>query len=259
MFFSCNDKHSTSNEKTEIIENNIIRNEKKCDEKIPEITKKKTDISFCPQEKDFSQNSEFIKYSNDSVRLKIKSIKISQFDDIPIELKIFKNVETVLIHLCDSINLDNLNIFPNLKTIQFMGCHIELYKKYKWLDKIEVLYAEKLYLTGLRKLSNMPNLRSLILRYTSFKSTNMDFNNLPYLQNLKINGYMRDTLDLRKINLNKLKCLKNIEITDVYGVIKGIPKNLQYSNVEQVYIKNNYLTKTEKEILTKIKSAGNNK
>jgi len=93
----------------------------------------KFDISFDKYQ--ISKNDTiFKKYSHDSLKYKVKSIQFLNFDTIPKSYAIFKNVKHVIIetHHFDS----GLDIFPNIKTVNFWNTKYQINPNDKWLSKI---------------------------------------------------------------------------------------------------------------------------
>ncbi len=227
-------------------ENNAICN---CDSNFIYNYNRKTDLSFSTT-KGLNSN-DFKKWSNDSIASLVKSIFLKNFDTIPEKLSIFKNVERLVIESRNGIN--GIDIFPKLEILEFWGSKIDINSNQKWISKIKVFRGEKSRFSGLSSLESFSELKELILLHSGFKDLSLNINELKCLTNLKLRAYTGLVIDLNEIDLNELECLKNIYIQDAYNTLKGIPSNIEESQLSTIYVNNISMNKEEKRIISEFK------
>ena len=212
-----------------------------------------TDLNFQNSNHSKSKNdSIFLKWSNDSLLNKITSIRFSGFDTIPKKYSIFKNVERLTIKNRNGIY--GLDAFPKLKTIFFLGSSMNLNTNEKWLAKIEAIYAEKTKFIGPDSFSKMPNLNILSCSFSGFEEFPKDLEQLDCINELRFGAYMFGNIDLNLLDFSKNKCLKNVLFQSWRNTLTGIPKGLPNSNIKELEIRHQKLTKPEKEQLEIIKA-----
>lgn len=207
----------------------------------------KTDLSFYSHNLSSNKSdSIFNRYSADSLRLTIKSIRFSMFDTIPEKFSVFKNVEHIVIE--SRKNISGLDIFPKLKSIFFWGSQIDINPSDKWLNKIEGLYAEKSVVKGLQTFKTTPNLRDIYFGHARLEPFPVDFDKLKCLRKITLGAYRGD-IDLSKIDLALNPCIERVEFNTWYDAFSGIPKGLDTNRTFKLIINHQKLTKEEKEII----------
>lgn len=217
------------------------------------------DIFFQSHSSQNKKNDElFSKWSNDTLRLKVTSIRFSYYDTIPDRFKIFENVEQVILGSIfdkdwkEGKSIYGLDMFPKLKTVTFWGSSIKLDPTAKWLRKIERLHVEKTSIRGLTDFSEMHNLRVLYMAYSGFKEFPKNIESLKCLSELTLGAYVFGNINLADIDISKLPCLQKLELQTWYNTLTGIPQGLEHSNLQTLKIHHQRLTDVEKE---KIKTA----
>ena len=101
-----------------------------------------TDLIFQNYEHLKTKNdSLYTKWSTDSLKNQIKSIRFIGFDTIPSKYSVFKEVNKLSIS--SNKGIYGIDIFQKLKTIHFFGSVIDLNTNEKWLNRIEALFGEK--------------------------------------------------------------------------------------------------------------------
>ena len=224
----------------------------KCDKNINDLSLS-TDLTINKNEVDFDT----LLTSNSFEIENIKSIKLCGYDTIPKDFKIFKNVETVLITpSIDMVNFSGVGLenFPKFRNLSIFATIVDLTNNPKWLRQVEIFEAQKSHISGLKSFKQMPNLRKMELRYSGFDSFPKNFESMHCLNSFQLIAYSFNVIDLSKIDLSKLPCLKYIEFHSWDKGFIGIPKGIE--SVEKVKISHGNLTKDEK---NKLKSVANNK
>lgn len=212
------------------------------------------DITFNNPEYDSAKNDSLYKrWSSDSLVNTIKSIAFIDFDAIPSRYAVFKNIEKISIESRRG-NVYGLDVFTKLKSIYFFDSKIDLATNEKWLQNIEVFYAEKTKFTGLYSFEKTPNLRTLYLAYSGFDIFPKHFNKLSCINKLTLGAYGYGKVDLTVLDVSKNKCLTKIDIVSWGAVFNGIPEGLKESNVKDLNIEHPQLTELEKAVLKEIKT-----
>ena len=147
-----------------------------------------------------------------------------------------------------------LDFFPKLNAISFFGSKIDLSTNKKWLNNIEIFFAEKTSFTGLDSFSKMSNLTALHLAYSSFDTFPKHFEKLSCLNELTLGAYSYSygKIDLTQIDMSNHKCLNKIHIVSWSNTFKGIPKGLKKSNIKDLKITHPQLTELDKIELKKV-------
>jgi hypothetical protein len=257
LFANCQEKHvseqnhdiektSDDNYSVKIENDNYLCD---CTEKNAELPQE-IKITFGDNQ-NISESEEYKKWSNNSLRKKVTSISLRRFDSIPKVLSIFENVTKLEIESRDS--LVGFDIFKNLKHITFWGSNIILNSNENFIKHLEVLTLEKSRISGVDSISKFSNLKILNIRHSGFHNCNMDIGKISCLRELEIRAYLTEELDLRKVDLSNLICLRKLYILDTYEKIKGIPRGISKLNLKKLTIINNFITQEEKELLKTLK------
>lgn len=210
----------------------------------------KTDLSFYSHNLSSNKSdSIFNRYSADSLRLTIKSIRFSMFDTIPEKFSVFEKVEHIVIESRKSIT--GLDFFPNLKSVFFWGSQIDINPSEKWLNRLEGLYAEKSYVKGLQSFKTTPKLKDIYFAHASLGPFPADFDQLKCLRRITFGAYLRmgTNIDLTKIDLALNPCIERVEFNTWDDAFSGIPKGLDTNRTFKLIINHQKLTKEEKEII----------
>lgn len=181
----------------------------------------------------------------------IKSIRLRGYDTIPEDFKIFKNVETIVVGYhwttFSGIGLEN---FPKFKKLFVFAKKLDLSNNPKWLQKVEVIQAQKTHIIGLESFSQLPKIVKIKMAYGGFDNFPSDFESMKCLNFFQIGAYGNGKIDLTEIDLSNMPCLKFVQFQSWAKMIFGIPKGIE--KIEKVKISHDNLTKEEKEILEKI-------
>ncbi len=196
----------------------------------------------------------FSKWSDDSLRFKVKSIRFSHFDSIPEKFRVFKNIEQVIIAdvrngNSDSLAFYGLDLFPKLKSLVFWGSSISINPQEKWLTKIERIYAEKSIIYGIKDFTALPNLRTLSFAYSGFHEFPENIESLKCLSELTLGAYRGGELELSTMDLRHLPCLKTLQLQTWYNTLIGLPLGLDSLELDKLTIHHQGLTFEEKEKL----------
>lgn len=213
-----------------------------CSSEIKKINTSKIDSNSLWHDAQFDQ------LKIDKRKLKVKYLKI--VDTIPSKYLVFENVEKIFIQNSKLQNLNLLNSFPKLREIVFFTSQINLNVNDHWLNKIEILTAEKTTIKGISDFSVLSNLKVLNLAYASFKEFPKNIERVHCLQSIFIDAYGGE-IDLSLIDFSKNLCLKRINIGSFNGGLKGIPSGLSNQSLNYIYIKHPRLTVEELKILKK--------
>ena len=209
----------------------------------------RTDLTFSNNRTPFSLDS-LEKWSTNPKRFEIKSLLLIDFDTIPSQMGIFENVEMVKISGLNSKNITGLNLFSKLKIIDTeMLWEFDLSSSPKWLEKIEVIHANKTKFIGLTSFKQLPNLKELKIGFSGFEPFPKDFASLKCLNYFQTGAHRFGDIDLSEIDLQKLPCLKYIEFHSWWKNLKGIPKGIE--SIDKVKIHHSNLTEIEKATLNK--------
>jgi hypothetical protein len=142
-----------------------------------------------------------------------------------------------------------------LKNVRFWGSSkVSFDESESWLRKIEVLRLEKTQITNLSSISLFENLKQLEIFFSGFNGLVPKFDELKCLNKLYIRAYIGDVLELKKIDLRNMPCLKELYLLDVYSTLSGMPKNIKKSNLNDVYVKNEKMTDSEKQLIEDFQS-----
>lgn len=207
-----------------------------------------TDLTFSNNGKPFNLDS-LTKWIGNPDRLKIKSLRLKDFDTIPSEMSIFENVESVYLEAINNKNVQGLEIFPKLRVLKAEEERFEFSNETKWIKNIEVIHVNKTKFSGLKSFNQMPNLREIKLSFSGFDNFPSDFNNLKCLSYFQIGAHTFCEIDLNQLDFTKMTCLKYAEFQSWKKNLKGIPSGID--KIETVKISHPNLTKTEKEKLNK--------
>lgn len=188
--------------------------------------------------------TEWKRYTNDSVRLKVKQIAFIGYNTIPDSFKIFENIEKV--YLRAGSGTKGLDNYHKLREIEFFDTKAEIDPGDKWLRGIRIFKATKTQVHGLTSFTSMPNLTHLELTYAGFDRFPLHLDSLRCLQEL-ILASTSGNLDLAIIDLSRLPHLRKAEFVTWTNNLSGIPKGLEDSttNVE-LTVDHQRLTKREK-------------
>jgi len=197
--------------------------------------------------------SMFNKSNIDSLIKNIKVIKLIQFDTIPKELSILKNINAIKIITRKGIN--GLDIFPNLEIVQFWGSALKVNKKEKWVSQIKYLRLEKTIIKELDSINAFKNLRQIDLYFSGFSEGVLNINSLSCLNKIHINAYRGLAFNLDEIDLKKMLCLKYLYILDVNKTTLGMPQNLSESSLDYIYLNNLKMTKEDRNNIKKYKES----
>ncbi|PHR47049.1 MAG: hypothetical protein COA32_08995 [Fluviicola sp.] len=212
----------------------------------------KADISFIKRKWEFDK-LKFLKLDIDSLNKVTRSIRLIGFDTIPKELGSLENINTALVSTMDGIT--GLDVFPKLKVVRFWGSSkVSFDENETWLRRIEALRLEKTQITNLSSISLFENLKQLEVFHSGFEDLAPDFDELKCLNKLYVRAYIGDVIQLDKIDLRKMPCLKELYLLDVYRTLKGVPKNIKKSNLIDVYVKNESMTDLDKQLIEDFQS-----
>ena len=221
-------------------------------------------ISFQPSGKlNKEDQATFEKWSNDSLRLTVTSLKFYRSDTIPDKFKVFENVEQVILKDVWSKDYQKgksiygLDIFPKLKTVVFWGCSVTLDPTAKWLKRIEKIYAEKTNIAGMDSFSATPDLHELYMAFSGFNVFPKNIESLKCLSKVTFGAYTFGNINLADIDVSKLPCLQYIEFLTWTDNMTGIPVGIETSSLKTVKIHHQKLTDKEKEIIKKANSQTN--
>lgn len=205
------------------------------------------DLTFSNNGIKFNKDT-LIEWNKNPKRLMIKSIRLIDFDTIPNEMKIFKNVERISIRGVNSNGIVGLEMFPKLRILETeMLWEFDLSNSPKWLNNIEVIHSNKTKFVGLNSFKQLPNLKELKISFSGFEPFPKDFESLKCLNYFQTGAHRFGDIDLNKINLSNMNCLEYVEFHTWWENLKGIPKGID--NISKVKIHHGNLTKKEKEIL----------
>jgi hypothetical protein len=256
LSIGCNTKNESVTDTKEIFQNNkssIVQansqdTTKQCScaksNVLRNLYRYSTDISFenNPYVKNRDETN-YLKYSADSLRNNIKSIRFTKYDTIPSKYFVFKNVEYIVIDGKGKIvGLDN---FPNLRGVFFWGAQIEIDTSDKWLQKIEAIYAEKSIIKNLETFKKTPNLQEIYFGHAKLEPFPKDLNVLQCLRKIQLGAY-RGNIDLSKFDLASFPCLEKVEFSTWYDAFSGIPKGIDTSRTFELIINHQKLTEEEK-------------
>lgn len=210
-----------------------------CQKKSTKIVKH-PDVSFSNR----TFNKDTLEKWNRTKALRIKTIQLKEFDTIPIAFKRFENVETLILSKVDWRPITIQDIFPKLKKLKVLGKLLDLSHEPDWLEKIEVIHAEKSQIVGLESFNKLPNLIEFNVGGTSFDNFPSDFNSLQCLKYFKIHSSIGGTIDLNEIDLSNMPCLEFVQFHSWSDNIKGIPFGIDQIKTVKIFHSN--LTKEEK-------------
>lgn len=211
------------------------------------------DLKFSNNRTPFSLDS-LNKWKYSPKSLEIKSILLVDFDTIPTEMGVFKNIERIRVRGVNSNNIRGLEVFSKLRIIETeMLWEFDLSNTPKWLEKIEVIHANKTKFIGLNSFKQLPNLRELKISFSGFEPFPKDFISLKCLSHFETGANRFGSIDLKEIDLSKMPCLEYVEFHSWWKNITGIPKGIE--SVEKIKIHHGNLTKKEKE-KEKLKTCG---
>jgi hypothetical protein len=190
-------------------------------------------------------DSAWNKYSNDSLRLTVKAIQLWDYDTIPAKFGVFKNVEKITLSTRQGIN--GLDVFPNLKEVNFFDSVIKIDTTETWIQRIEIFSAEKTKIERLKSFRSLPNLVQIKMGFSGFDKFPSDIESLSCLKELQLGAYMFGSLDLSTIDLSKFICLKKVTFQTWYESMSGIPKGLNdTTKVLELEVSHKNLTTEEK-------------
>jgi len=169
-------------------------------------------------------DSEWNKYSNDSLWLTVRAIQLWGYDTIPDKFGIFENVEKVT--LSTQHGIKGLDIFPRLKEVEFFDSVIKIDTTEMWLQRIEIFSAGKTKIEQLKSFRSLPNLVQIKMGFSGFDKFPSDIESLNCLNELELGAYMFGPLDLGTIDLSKFGCLKKVTFQTWYESLTGIPKGI---------------------------------
>jgi len=213
-----------------------------------------TDLIFQNYEHLKTKNdSLYTKWSTDSLKNQIKSIRFIGFDTIPSKYSVFKEVNKLSIS--SNKGIYGIDIFQKLKTIHFFGSVIDLNTNEKWLNRIEALFGEKTKFTGLNSFNKMSNLNTIYFGFSGFDNFPKDLDKLNCLNEITCGAYMFGKIDLSTLDLSKNKCLQKVEFQCWQNTLDGIPKGMINSKIRSLKISHQKLTDIEKKELKKIKAS----
>ncbi len=206
-----------------------------------------TDLTFSNNGKVFNLDS-LTKWINNPARLKIKSLRLRDFDTIPSEMSIFVHVESIYLEAINHKNVQGLEIFPNLRILKAEEERFEFSEYTKWIKNIEVIHANKTKFIGLKSFNQMPKLKEVKLNFSGFDTFPSDFEDLKCLSYFQTGAHTFCELDLSQLNFSKMPCLEYVEFQSWRENIKGIPNGID--KIKTIKISHPNLTKTEKEKLS---------
>jgi len=224
----------------------IIENKCNCNWEVEKLSYY-LDLTFSNNGTNFSLDT-LNEWKDNPKRLKIKSIRLIDFDTIPKEMGIFENVERISLRGINSQHITGLEVFPKLKILETdMLWEFDLSNAQKWLRGIEVIHSNKTKFIGLKSFNELPNLKELKISFSGFVPFPKDFSNLKCLNYFQSTAHRFGEIDLNKIDLTKMPCLKYVEFHSWWKNLKGIPRGIE--KIEKVKIHHGNLTENEKEIL----------
>ncbi len=232
-------KVSKSIRKNKSVPNDTCR----CDWNLEKINQH-TDLTFSNNGKPFNLDS-LSKWINNSEAFKIKSLRLIDFDTIPPEMSIFKNVESVYLEAINFKNVQGLDVFPKLKILKAEEERFKINENAKWMKRIEVIHINKTSFSGLISFDQMPNLREIRMSFSGFDTFPSDFENLKCLTYFQTGAHTFGEIDLTKLDFTNMPCLRHVEFQSWKKNILGIPNGLK--KVETVKISHPNLTDSEKE------------
>lgn len=205
-----------------------------------------TDLTFSNNGKPFDLDS-LERWKNNPEKFKIKSLRLRDFDTIPVEMALFENVEYIFIEAINYNNTQGLELFPKLRKIRAEGERFLIDENSAWISKIEIFHANKTEISGLKSFKQMPNLKEMKISFSGFDVFPSDFSSLKCLNYFQTGAHTFGEIDLSKLDLSEMPCLKFVEFHSWRTNIKGIPTGID--QIETVKISHGNLTKTEKEKL----------
>jgi len=214
-----------------------------------------TDLAFRNAEYSKVKNdSLFAKWSNDSLKNKVRSIRFSGYDTIPSKYSVFKEVDRISISSINGIH--GVDMFPKLNTVHFYGSKINLGTGEKWLQRVEALFSLKTEFIGLETFTKMKNLQVISIDFSGFDNFPKDFDKLECLQEVSCRTYMYGEIDLNTLDITKNKCLQKVEFKAKRNTLSGIPKGINDPKIQYLKIIHRKLTEKDKEALKQIKASG---
>ncbi|KXX66939.1 hypothetical protein [Flammeovirga sp. SJP92] len=207
-----------------------------------------TDLTFSNNGKHFNTDS-LTKWMDNPERLKIKSLRLKDFDTIPSEMAIFENVESVYLEAINNKNVQGLEVFPRLRILKAEEERFEFSEETKWIRNIEVIHVNKTKFSGLKSFKQIPKLREIKLSFSGFDNFPSDFETLKCLSYFQTGAHNFCEIDLTQLDFSKMACLKYVEFQSWRGNLNGIPSGI--GKIEKVKISHPNLTKEEKEELNK--------
>ena len=182
------------------------------------------------------------------------SLSLIDFDTIPIELKMFENIERIRLRGINSNNIFGLEMFNKLRILETeMLWEFDLSNNPKWLKNIEIIHSNKTKFIGLNSFKQLPNLKEVKISFSGFEPFPKDFESLKCLKYFQTGAHRFGEIILSEIDLSKMNCLEYVELHSWWKNLKGIPKGIE--TVNKVKIHHGNLSKREKEIL-KNKTSG---
>jgi len=169
-------------------------------------------------------DTEWNKYSNDTLRLTVKEIQLWDYDTVPDKFRIFENVEKITLSARHGIK--GLDIFPKLKEVEFFDSVIKIDTAEMWVQRIEIFSAGKTKVEQLKSFKSLPNLVHIKMGFSGFDKFPSDIESLKCLKELELGAYMFGPLDLGTIDLSKFHCLIKATFQTWYESLNGIPKGL---------------------------------
>lgn len=193
---------------------------------------------------DGSFDTLFKKYSHDSIRLKIKSLTLQGFNDIPKEMKIFSKVKHILFY-GGIKDLKGLDMFPKLISVNFFGCVVTIDTTQNWLQRLELLYLGKSVIKGITSFKHLPHLKSLHIGHSGFEYTPQDIHSLTCLQELNIEEYKfaKGEFPVRQMDLMQFPCLRKVRF---WGGTSGLPVNIDSIHDIEIVVRPWQLSEDEK-------------
>ena len=205
---------------------------------------------------DLTIEKKVLKQYSNTILTNTKSIAFIRVDTIDYELKLFKNIEHILIRGYQKTYI-NLNQFPKLKTITVFQNRLTFSKNTNF-SNIEAIWIEKSIIKGINSLSQLKSLKYINIKFSKLTNTEINFNNLTLLEYLNITAFKGElNTNLRLYDINNTPRLKHLNITDEFGKIIGIPLNISKRIWSYFYIYNRNIDIKEKEILKKLNLKNN--
>ncbi|MCB9232818.1 MAG: hypothetical protein H6581_14195 [Bacteroidia bacterium] len=183
----------------------------------------------------------------DSVPGQVRSLLIYNVDTLPDQLRLFSKVETLV--LATPRNLENLAIFPHLKTLVIEEYQGPLTLKKKEFPDLQRLVFHKTYLHPGFDFAEISQLQELRFAYAGFKEWPENFDQMTCLKILEMGAYNGEFMDLSQLDLSKFPCLTEATFQTWYDKFTSLPQGILPSNLKKLKVQHQKLTEADRELL----------